>query len=401
MKEKKEKKGFTLIELLAVIVILAIIALIATPIVLGLISKARKGAAEDTGYGIRKESQLLYQSTLMDGETFDRIVVDFSKDMTVSGKTYPETKIYASSASTGENARLPFEIDGTKPTEGTVTIYGNGTITYSGIKVNGYTCTIPSAGKVECGEDEIVEEEPNIGTPGPDQVVNPTVTIVDKTITSVDVGNTLLLIATALDTEDPITWSSSDDTVATVSNGEVTGVSSGTVTITATAGSASDTITLTITVPTIATCPGCQFIYTTNYLAVENSTLAAQYSSDMPTGTTNDYTTLIGEGGHPYFLGLIESETNPGKIGRAFACGVENGTAFCLEGYDASKYADSNAPTLDIVFPSCNASSSSAAHCTGISVSADAYNSGPYDIVDVRDDNGRCNVYTLGNAYCS
>jgi len=42
-----KKKGFTLIELLAVIVILAIIALIATPIILGVIDKAKRGAFKE------------------------------------------------------------------------------------------------------------------------------------------------------------------------------------------------------------------------------------------------------------------------------------------------------------------------------------------------------------------
>ena len=46
-----KKTGFTLIELLAVIVILAIIALIATPTILGVIEKARKGAAEQSALG--------------------------------------------------------------------------------------------------------------------------------------------------------------------------------------------------------------------------------------------------------------------------------------------------------------------------------------------------------------
>ena len=46
-----KKKGFTLIELLAVIVILAIIALIATPTILGVIEKARKGASEQSALG--------------------------------------------------------------------------------------------------------------------------------------------------------------------------------------------------------------------------------------------------------------------------------------------------------------------------------------------------------------
>ena len=46
-----KRKGFTLIELLAVIVILAIIAIIATPTILGVIEKARKGASEQSALG--------------------------------------------------------------------------------------------------------------------------------------------------------------------------------------------------------------------------------------------------------------------------------------------------------------------------------------------------------------
>ena len=46
-----KKKGFTLIELLAVIVILAVIALIATPMILGVIEKAKQGAAEQSALG--------------------------------------------------------------------------------------------------------------------------------------------------------------------------------------------------------------------------------------------------------------------------------------------------------------------------------------------------------------
>ena len=46
-----KRKGFTLIELLAVIVILAIIALIATPTILGVIEKSKRGAAEQSALG--------------------------------------------------------------------------------------------------------------------------------------------------------------------------------------------------------------------------------------------------------------------------------------------------------------------------------------------------------------
>ena len=60
-----KRKGFTLIELLAVIVILAIIALIATPTILGVIEKARKGATEQSalGYIDAIEKQIMINDT--------------------------------------------------------------------------------------------------------------------------------------------------------------------------------------------------------------------------------------------------------------------------------------------------------------------------------------------------
>ncbi len=60
-----KNKGFTLIELLAVIVILAIIALIATPIILGIIDDARKGAAERGAELIISNVELAYSTAYM------------------------------------------------------------------------------------------------------------------------------------------------------------------------------------------------------------------------------------------------------------------------------------------------------------------------------------------------
>ena len=59
-----KQKGFTLVELLAVIVILAIIALISTPIILGVIETAKKGAAEQSalGYIDAVEKQIVINS---------------------------------------------------------------------------------------------------------------------------------------------------------------------------------------------------------------------------------------------------------------------------------------------------------------------------------------------------
>ena len=71
----KSNKGFTLIELLAVIVILAIIALIATPMIMGVVSTAKQGAAEQSVIGfvdaVEKQSminELEKESVFADGE---------------------------------------------------------------------------------------------------------------------------------------------------------------------------------------------------------------------------------------------------------------------------------------------------------------------------------------------
>ena len=150
----KEKRGFTLIELLAVIVILAIIALIATPIVLSLIDRARHGAAEDSAYGIRKEAQLLYQTTMMGrAGAFNKIEVDFSKTMEKDGKTYVETKLYETASSAGETNKVFFEADGTMPTDGKITIHGDGTVDYEILTISNYYCCIPAQGKVTCSKE--------------------------------------------------------------------------------------------------------------------------------------------------------------------------------------------------------------------------------------------------------
>lgn len=72
-----KKKGFTLVELLAVIVVLAVIALIATPMILGVIDNAKKGAARNSALGyidavekymtMNRVNKTKYTLTLTDG----------------------------------------------------------------------------------------------------------------------------------------------------------------------------------------------------------------------------------------------------------------------------------------------------------------------------------------------
>ena len=118
----KKKNCFTLIELLAVIVILAIIALIATPIVLNLINKARKGAAQNSAYGIRQAAKLYYQKDLIDNiEGFQSIEFNCTAGGCLN-----------------DNKKLEF--DGTNPSSGKIRIDASGNITGIDVTINGYIC---------------------------------------------------------------------------------------------------------------------------------------------------------------------------------------------------------------------------------------------------------------------
>ena len=145
-------------------------------------------------------------------------------------------------------------------------------------------------------------------------------------------------------------------------------------------------------IPTIPTCPGCVFAYTTDtwhYSGTATTLISTQYKEN--------YEDVISESGKNYFLGLKINTS--GTIERAFTCGVEDGTPFCLEGTtDGSKYSD-NVDILNSIFPSCGASASdSNSHCNGENVHVYAYAAG-YVTLDV--DHGRCFASPDGSVSCS
>lgn len=74
----------------------------------------------------------------------------------------------------------------------------------------------------------------------------------DKTTAAVEEGGTIKLTATTMPAGETVTWTTSDDNVATVSGGTVTGVGAGTATITATVGSGASAQTATCTVTVTA-----------------------------------------------------------------------------------------------------------------------------------------------------
>ena len=133
------KKGFTLIELLAVIVILAIIALITVPVVINIINNAKKGAAEDSTYGVLGAVKYFLIQNYKDFENNNDDIL-----FTCNSNGNCTTTLAGSTATT-------LELSGAKPTSGTIRIQKDG-VTVTNLKFGDYYCSKPkSTDKVNCG----------------------------------------------------------------------------------------------------------------------------------------------------------------------------------------------------------------------------------------------------------
>lgn len=144
---KANKKGFTLIELLAVIVILSIIALIATPIVMNVIQKSKKGAAEDTVYGLIKAAEFVYAQSLIEDEIVPDTDGSFVFDCSKTGSG-------GKKCVTAKGVELSY--NGTQPDSGTITVDASGDVSLSALTVNQLACDYKldsnnnKTSKIEC-----------------------------------------------------------------------------------------------------------------------------------------------------------------------------------------------------------------------------------------------------------
>ncbi len=111
----KSQKGFTLIELLAVIVILAIIALIATPMIMDVIDKAKKGAAEASANGYIESIEKYSMIGQLDNITIKSGIYEWNAE-----------------------ALKDIEVKGEKPTSGWVVVNDKGYVQYAEFKFNSY-----------------------------------------------------------------------------------------------------------------------------------------------------------------------------------------------------------------------------------------------------------------------
>ena len=127
--------------------------------------------------------------------------------------------------------------------------------------------------------------------PDPDDPIAVEGITLDKTTATVEEGATVTLTATVTPdnaTDKTVTWSTSNETIATVSDGVVTGVKAGEVTITAKAGDKSATCTVTVTAaatePEVVPVTGVTLNQTTVTLDIDQSiTLTATVAPENAT----------------------------------------------------------------------------------------------------------------------
>ncbi len=146
-------------------------------------------------------------------------------------------------------------------------------------------------------------------------------------------------------------------------------------------------------------CPGCVYSMHTTTKYNSNSSSANGTNNVLSSSEyTTDYTTLNSD----YFLGHVIDGS--GYILSSYACGINNGTFFCLRGVDTSQSSLTYKPfyqegvnVLNKAFPGCNATTSgSDATCSG-GVIAGVYSFGT---VYVDDADGNCYVGSDGHSDC-
>ena len=135
-----KKRGFTLIELLAVIVVLAIIALIATPIVMNTIKKSQKGAAERSADSYIRQVETAVAEARLDNKTVPDGTYQIDGQGNLIGTGLPDGK-------------LKIEMNGNKPTSGTIKINNGQVTTDSTMTIKSYEVAYdPTTKKYEASE---------------------------------------------------------------------------------------------------------------------------------------------------------------------------------------------------------------------------------------------------------
>ena len=146
-------------------------------------------------------------------------------------------------------------------------------------------------------------------------------------------------------------------------------------------------------------CPGCVYRYSTTEKYNSNASGANGTNNKLSSSEyTTDYTTLNSN----YFLGHVIDGS--GYILASYACGINNGTFFCLRGVDSNQSSLTYKPfyqegvnRMNKAFPGCNATTSSSYGSCRDEVAAYVRSHGT---IDVTDDGGYCSVFDDGSSFC-
>ena len=213
-----KRKGFTLIELLAVIVILAIIALISVPMILNVVEKSKEGSAK-----VSAENYLDAVEKYIAIEEIENkeIKIEKNKIYKVEEETNYEIEGEVDNTLYLNNV---VKIKGEYPVDGYIKIEEK--ITYAEFTINNYL--------IECNESGICEV---VGKQNGKEVQAKSIEINEINESELSIGKEIQLTATILPkntTDKTITWTSSNENVATIStSGLLKIIGYGEVTITA------------------------------------------------------------------------------------------------------------------------------------------------------------------------
>ena len=153
---------------------------------------------------------------------------------------------------------------------------------------------------------------------------------------------------------------------------------------------------------TIDSCPGCKFIYSTTQMWTTWNT-NSQTPTQITSGYSENYNDIVTSSGKNYFLGVVTNNNN--EVTNAYACGIKDGTPFCIEGTsDGSKYTANQGLIngVNLWNNTCTVDTSEGLTVCGpwdnTSLSADAYSYGGV-LAGVSDDVA-CSVAPIGFFGC-
>ena len=353
----KNKYGFTLIELLAVIVVLAIIALIATPIVMNTIKNAKKGAAERSADSYIRQVETAVAEARLNHKKIPNGTYQIDEEGNLTGTGLPDGK-------------LKIEMNGKKPTEGTITI-SNGEVENSSTMTIGDYSLVYSDNKWT-----VMKAETNRLSYNLKNVSGEKITAISSTETK-----TLTFTANA--------GYQLPDSITVTGATHIWDKETGTLILSKATGDV---------VVTIVGEEKITVVYRWSTDEIEkNSIINPNDTSKF----TKDASTL----GRNYYLKHVLDKEN--KVTESYACSIFNSKEYCLRGGDSSffGYAENEADytgnmlilkSLRDTKISCtfNASRSS---CDDASVYLDADSDGS---VCAADDEGFCGVSDGGSSYC-